>query len=430
MDNNSTTINDDDILDTPEACLVKLLKFVASNSNCSHWYRFFDRPGDNPSSESRRLMNKEDVVKIDQFNELSFHRFLGLDEELYSWMLVQCGITKFLPDGTMRLRAHKFWEDFITKHEIEAEIVTANLLKTKVRYYIRIGPKSTTCTWYTSVLKQVRGNKFSPPRCPTLEVIGRRVNGKLRSMYDEYIEQQKKIEKEEKESNNNDANQAAATLPPPVINYPPPSKFPLMDKYGLDQIDMETEDGSKRMKRLLGEMIAKQQLQTGNGNNNKFEFYRPQQSQISTAVAIRTHASENAFRQFHYKNPYLEDVVGALDPDKKVGAQRLSDYLAGKHQRQFVEAALLISPAIERALDPTKMKKSKKEKKKNKKRATAENNGGGGKIAAKKPKKDAEPRTEKIMEQASGLQVQAQSVGVQAEVFGGKSLPTIDDMYK
>eukprot|EP00985_Skeletonema_marinoi_P013664 scaffold6811_cov92-Skeletonema_marinoi.AAC.2 len=53
----------------------------------------------------------------------------------------------------------------------------------------------------------------------------------------------------------------------------------------------------------------------------------------TTAVAIHSHVTEAAYQKFHGKNPYLDDVVECLDNNVKVGASRLTEYLA-KHHRE------------------------------------------------------------------------------------------------
>lgn len=356
--------------DTPEACLITMLTCISRNSINSHWYRLLDQPSDNPTSEARRLMEKEDLTNLDQFNELSLHRFVGVDNELYIWMLKKCELAREYTDKSLGISQRAKWENFFdTQCKIEADLDRCKPAKTPAsRFYIRIGPKNHTTNWYTSIHKQTRDQKFTPPRCPGLEVVGPRLNSNLRRMYEEFMSKQKATVNSDTNKDNRTSNEvvippAAAAAGPPRVFVPPP-KYPLIEHYGLGKID------NNRIKRLLGELIAKQREQTK--SKNKLEYHQLQQSSTTTAVTLRSHATENAFERYHRSNPYLDDVISALDPNKEVGALRLSDYLAKHHQKQFISAAETISPAINRVLNG---KKDKKAKKKKRKAIDAANNG-------------------------------------------------------
>mmetsp|Transcript_15679 Transcript_15679/g.31595 ORF Transcript_15679/g.31595 Transcript_15679/m.31595 type:complete len:255 (+) Transcript_15679:615-1379(+) len=109
-----------------------------------------------------------------------------------------------------------------------------------------------------------------------------------------------------------------------------PTKYPLLESLQLKDIrlaDIDLSDDAQhdRFKRILGEMVAKQQQYTN--NKNRIEYFQLRQNTTTTAVAIHPHVSEAAYQKFHGKNPYLDDVVECLDNDVKVGASRgLVDY--------------------------------------------------------------------------------------------------------
>ena len=70
---------------------------------------------------------------------------------------------------------------------------------------------------------------------------------------------------------------------------------------------------------------------------NVVEYFQLRQNKPTTAVAVRSHKSDDAFESYHRRNPYLQNVVGCLDEDVKVGALRLSGYLAKHHKDEFIQ---------------------------------------------------------------------------------------------
>jgi hypothetical protein len=58
--------------------------------------------------------------------------------------------------------------------DIDAEIEQASPQATNKRWYIRLGQKGEI--WYRNVVNQARNGKLVPPRCPGIEVMGRRMN--------------------------------------------------------------------------------------------------------------------------------------------------------------------------------------------------------------------------------------------------------------
>ena len=99
--------------------------------------------------------------------------------------------------------------------------------------------------------------------------------------------------------------------------------------------------------------MAKQQQHSN--SKNKIDLIQMQQNTTTSAVVVRSHKSEEAFQNYHQSNPYLNDVVGCLngDDEEKVGARRLSDYLAKHHKNEFIDAANASGVAVCGVLDAT-----------------------------------------------------------------------------
>ena len=98
-------------------------------------------------------------------------------------------------------------------------------------------------------------------------------------------------------------------------------------------------------------MVAKQQQHTK--EKNVVEYFQLRQNKSTTAVAVRSHKSDDAFQSYHQGNPYLKDAVRCLDKDVKVGALRLSGYLAKYHKDEFIDAANASGVAVTGVLNTT-----------------------------------------------------------------------------
>ena len=145
--------------------------------------RIWDRPDDNPKPEVRRLMHEDELNKIIQLNNLSLQRFIGIDDELWIWPLKRCDLVDESGDGKVSITSEEKWITFFTTYEIDAEVILSEPLIKGARRYIRLGRKGTN--WYTNVSKQAKNGKMDPPRCPSIQVIGRSLNAELRIMFEE-----------------------------------------------------------------------------------------------------------------------------------------------------------------------------------------------------------------------------------------------------
>ena len=353
--------------DSPELLLAGLLQYLSQNSLLSHWYRIWDRPDDYPASEVRRLTNEDELHKIDQLNKMSLQNFVGIEHDHWIWLLKSCKLVKENTDGDISFTTEDKWKEFLREYDIDAEVEAANCLRTNKRRYIRLGLR--TDNWHESAPLQARKNKFSPPRCPNIGVIGRRLNKDLQFR----IEEERNDEEDDwgdtgindtdvdisDDANSNecadectdkyvaecaDTGEVATAKP---AHHP----FPLLQCYGLADLDLSDETDCNRFKRILGEMVAKQQQHTK--EKNVVEYFQLAQNKSTTAVAVRPHKSDDAFQSYHRGNPYLKDAVRCLDKDVKVGALRLSGYLAKHHKDEFIDAANASGVAVTGVLNAT-----------------------------------------------------------------------------
>ena len=98
-------------------------------------------------------------------------------------------------------------------------------------------------------------------------------------------------------------------------------------------------------------MVAKQQQHTK--EKNVVEYFQLRQNKATTAVAVRSHKSDDAFQSYHRGNPYLKDAVRCFDEDVKVGALWLSGHLAKYHKDEFIDAANASGVAVTGVLNAT-----------------------------------------------------------------------------
>mmetsp|Transcript_24585 Transcript_24585/g.38594 ORF Transcript_24585/g.38594 Transcript_24585/m.38594 type:complete len:992 (+) Transcript_24585:233-3208(+) len=356
--------------DSPELLLAGLLQYLSQNSLLSHWYRIWDRSDDYPASEVRRLTNEDELHKIDQLNKMSLQNFVGIEHDHWIWLLKSYKLVKENTDGDISFTTEDKWKEFLREYDIDAEVEAANCLRTNKRRYIRLGLK--TDNWHESAPLQARKNKFSPPRCPNIGVIGRRLNKDLQFR----IEEERNDEEDDwgdtgindtdvdisDDANSNecadectdkyvaecaDTGEAATAKPCASAHHP----FPLLQCYGLADLDLSDETDCNRFKRILGEMVAKQQQHTK--EKNVVEYFQLAQNKSTTAVAVRPHKSDDAFQSYHRGNPYLKDAVRCLDKDVKVGALRLSGNLAKHHKDEFIDAANASGVAVTGVLNAT-----------------------------------------------------------------------------
>jgi len=322
-----------------ETLLAGLLSFIHESSFLSHWYRLWNRADDNPTQEVRRLSKEEHTNKIDQLNQSSLPRYVGIDHDKWIYLLERCGLVSVSADGKVSMTNVEKWNSFFITYDILAEVEPANCLRTNKRWYIRLGKKGPN--WIDKAATQAKKGKLVPPRCPNIEYIGRRLNAELNDMIideeedgwgdacgrdtgDIAINNNNNSNSNESQSQRGNDELQAETGPTTPTKYPLLESLQLKD-IRLADIDLSDDAQHDRFKRILGEMVAKQQQYTN--NKNRIEYFQLRQNTTTTAVAIHPHMSEAAYQKFHGKNPYLDDVVECLDNDVKVGASRgLVDY--------------------------------------------------------------------------------------------------------
>lgn len=59
---------------------------------------------------------------------------------------------------------------------------------------------------------------------------------------------------------------------------------------------------------------------------------------MDTAVVIRSHKNEAAFKGSHKRNPYIDEVIRCMDNNEEVAVKRLALHLAKKHEGIFISA--------------------------------------------------------------------------------------------
>jgi hypothetical protein len=128
-------------------------------------------------------MHEDELNKIIELNKSSLQRFIGIDDELWIWLLKRCDLVNESGDGKVSMTSEEKWISFFTTWEIDAEVILSSPLKTGKRRYIRLGRKGAN--WYNNVSKQAKNGKMDPPRCPSIQVIGRSLNAELRIMFEE-----------------------------------------------------------------------------------------------------------------------------------------------------------------------------------------------------------------------------------------------------
>eukprot|EP00986_Skeletonema_menzelii_P010667 scaffold5280_cov89-Skeletonema_menzelii.AAC.1 len=141
---------------------------------------------------------------------------------------------------------------------------------------------------------------------------------------------------------------AAATRGVTAVKAP---KYPTLNRFGIDEDEL-TKMGADKMKRLIGELVALQQ-QAQSGNKNIIQFYKLQQAKPDTAVIIRSHKSRLAFERYHFSRPYIDEVIRCMDSDEDVAVKRLSLYLAKKHGKILISAAMEAGLSLEKLRAPS-----------------------------------------------------------------------------
>jgi hypothetical protein len=100
--------------DSPDLLFAGVLSFICERSLLSHWYRIWDSDGDSPTPEVRRLMETEKLTKINQLNQLSLQRSLGVDHDLWIWLLKRSGLVNVSADGKVSMTSELKWNSFFT----------------------------------------------------------------------------------------------------------------------------------------------------------------------------------------------------------------------------------------------------------------------------------------------------------------------------
>ena len=135
-------------------------------------------------------------------------------------------------------------------------------------------------------------------------------------------------------------------------------------------IDGDKIGGADKMKRLIGELVTLQQETSG--TKCTVELYKLNQNKAVKAVIALPHKSQDAFERYHRLWPYIDEFIGSMDSDKDVAVKRLSLYLAKKHGKALISAAMEAGLSVEK-LRPKTGKGSGKKRGPYKKKSKREN---------------------------------------------------------
>ena len=310
---------------------------------------------DSTNNEMRQLMGENQLRKLkdtEVMNDSSLRRYLGIDNERYLNMLLECKLLR--KRGDKMIVSPEMWKQFFTVHKIAAEFELAAPMGTRRAWYVRIGKMDEQKLYHKNVCLQARYCEFAPPRCNGIDVIRRALKDGLRRLMPTQDELDKlkataattNDDSCNNNNNNNDNNSAevndteaeadAEDDDNANINM---KNFPLLKKLGIgpNELDLTNKKNMATLQLLMGEMINIQQAHSK--NKAKIEFIRPQQNKVETAVVIQSHKSDEAFLRYHRHTPYIDEVIHSMDGDEEVAVTRLVVHLGKKYDRLFVSAA-------------------------------------------------------------------------------------------
>ena len=254
-----------------ETLLAGLLSFIHEGSFLSHWYRLWDHADDNPTREVRRLSKEEYTNKIDQLNQSSLPRYVGIDHDKWIYLLKRCGLVSVSTDGKVSMTNVEKWNSFFITYDIVAEVEPAKCLRTNTRWYIRLGKKGPN--WIDKAATQAKKGRLVPPRCPNIEYIGRRLNAELHDMIideeDGWGDACGRDTGDIAINNNNNSNsnsnecqsqRGSDELQAETGPATTPTKYPLLESLQLKDIrladiDLSDDAQNDKFKRILGEMV-------------------------------------------------------------------------------------------------------------------------------------------------------------------------------
>lgn len=332
------------------------LRHVSENAT-SYW--FLLQENDAPSKATtavRQLWSEEEKTKhnnIEMMNQSSLQQYGGLDRDHYIAMLLKLKLVGTRKRGI--IVNPDVWTSFFIFHKIDAEMDKRRPFGTPSARYMRIGRKEDQ--YHTKVATQGKRCEFAPPpRCSGIDDARRDLRDGLRRLLTkDDLDKRKAISTEaandKKKSSQNHSTEATNASGYINVNEnngedvpaKKPPKYPIMDMLKINPDDFSTERGANILKRLIGELITLQQVESG--NKTSVEFYKLCQSKPASAVIIRSHKSQEAFDHYHRKSPYIEEVIRCMDSDEDVAIKRLSSYLKKKkRKRNSINAGNETSP--------------------------------------------------------------------------------------
>ena len=301
--------------------LASLLRYMSGKLH-SYWFLVVENElPDSTNNEMRQLMGENQLRKLkdtEVMNDSSLRRYLGIDNERYLNMLLECKLLR--KRGDKMIVSPEMWKQFFTVHKIEAEFELAAPMGTRRAWYVRIGKMDEQKLYHKNVCLQARYCEFAPPRCNGIDVIRRALKDGLRRLMptqDELDKLKATAATTNDDSCNNNNNNSAEVNDTEAeadaedddnanINM---KNFPLLKKLGIgpNELDLTKKKNMATLQLLMGEMINIQQAHSK--NKAKIEFIRPQQNKVETAVVIQSHKSDEAFLRYHRHTPYIDEVI-------------------------------------------------------------------------------------------------------------------------
>ncbi len=300
-----------------------------------------------PSNEERQKMGEDELRKLKDgeiMNDSSLCRYLEMDNERYRDMLLKCNL--FAMKGNGIIVKPERWRQLFIHHKIEAEFEPAAPMGLKRSWYLRIGKKQMS--YHTNVHLQAKYCEFRPPRCNGIDLIRRALKEGLRRLMptptqdelDELKPAAATTNNDDSCNNNNHNNNTAEAMDDTEDNdndNANSKNYPLLKKLHVN-ID-KLEKDKNYVQRLLGEIITIQQRQHLDGNKAKVQFIRLQQNKPETAVAVRSHQSDDAFERYQRYIPYMETFISSMDKNAEVAVKRVVKHLGKNYSELFVSAA-------------------------------------------------------------------------------------------
>ena len=199
-------------------------------------------------------------------------------------------------------------------------------------YFLRLGPKVEG--FYASIHNQVDSGKFMHPRYKNLCTLRRQLRTVVRGRDSPVPLTFSSDESSDEEAEGTASDEDAVSTRDSGEDIG--SDFPLIRKLGIN-LDLSDAKNSDFMKDLIGELLALQLQHSPEKSQATNVYNRYKTTHTVYALSILPHASESAFKVYHRKVLYFEEMfkIISLCPDS-TGPSRVATYIAKKYPEQYV----------------------------------------------------------------------------------------------